>query len=170
MTTSLSQRLEKIARDYVPIAITVFFTILSATPLYLPGYGMIAANLALMAIYYWAVYRPDLLSPLAAFCIGMIYDFLVGTPPGINALVFLLVRALVSRRGGALQGKPFITLWLGFVGISLSASLATWVISVIWHLTFLNPLPIVFQGGLTIGVFPFVCWLLVWTQHKTLSV
>ena len=170
MTTSLSQRLEKIARDYVPIAITVFFTILSATPLYLPSYGMIAANLTLMAIYYWAVYRPDLLSPLAAFCIGMIYDFLVGTPPGVNALVCLFVRTLIGSRVGALRGKSFITLWLGFVGISLGASLATWVISVIWHLMFLNPLPIVFQAGITICVFPFVCWLLVWTQHRMLSV
>jgi len=170
LTIILSQKLEKIARDYVPIATTVFFTILSATPLHLPGYGSIAANLALMAIYYWAVYRPDLLSPIAAFFIGMIYDFLVGTPPGLNALVFLFVRTLIGNRGGELQGKPFVALWLGFAGISLGSSLATWMISLIWHFMFLNPLPIIFQAGITIGVFPFVCWVLVWTQHKILSV
>ncbi len=170
MSGGLSQRLERVARDHVPIAITIFLAVFSTAPFYIPGYGMVAANLALMGVFYWSVHRPDLLSPVAAFCIGLLYDFLAGTPPGMTALIFVVVRGLTGAQGGSLAGKPFLFLWLGFWGAAAGAGVTAWIISAVWHAALLDPAPLLFQVGLTIALFPFVSWLLVWIQHKLLPV
>lgn len=170
MTTGLSQRLDRVARDHFPIAITVFFAILSATPFYIPGYGMVAASLTLMAVFFWSVHRADLLSPAAVFVIGLLHDILSGTPPGMNALIFVLLRVGTATIADSLAGKPFLVLWLGFSAAGLAAGFLHWLINVIWYFELLDPTPVIFQTLLTITLFPFVGWLLVWLQHKLLPV
>ena len=46
-----------------------------------------APLLALMPVYFWCLVRPDLMSPAAAFVIGMLEDILSGGPPGVWARV-----------------------------------------------------------------------------------
>ncbi len=169
MNQTLSQRLDRIARNVVPAALGVFLVLLSATPLYVPGYAPTAANLVMMAVFYWAVHRPDLLSPVTAFMIGVLQDILVGMPPGMNALVLVLVRAIGVSQSRVFRDRSFMLLWWGFGLVAAAAGFVVWLLSVAYNLSYKDPLPMAIQAAMTTALFPFVAGLFTWTQHKLLS-
>lgn len=168
MIQSLSHRLDVTARNLVPAALGVFLAVLSAIPFYLPGYGPVAPNFVLMVVFFWAVHRPDILSPVRVFFIGLLLDILVGMPPGLNAAVLVLVWAFTSTQNKVFRGKSFLVLWWGFGLVALTASFAVWLLSCLYNLSLLDPLPGLFQAAVTFALFPFLAWLFVWTQHKLL--
>ena len=128
MTGFLLQRLDRFARNLIPFALSLLLVIIGTLPLQIPGYGLVAANLALMSVFYWSVYRPDLLPPWVAFLIGLLQDILVGTPPGLNALVLLLARAMVVSQGRVFRGKSFLVMWWGFAMVALGAQVLVWLL------------------------------------------
>ena len=119
-----------------------------------------------MAVFYWAVFRSETLSPVTVFFIGLLQDILTGAPPGLNAAVLVLVRTFAASQNRVFRGKSFLVLWFGFMLVGLAAGAAIWILSAIYHLALLNPLPVVFQAGLTIALFPFLVWGFSWTHQK----
>lgn len=168
MNATLSQRLDRLARNLVPAGLGLVCVLLSVTPLYLPGYGMIGAHFAMMAVFYWAVHRPDLLSPLSVFGLGLLLDILVGTPHGVNALVLMMVRVVGDTQGRVFRGKSFLLLWCGFGLVALGASVVIWVLSAALALAPLDPRPALFQAAMTTALFPFLGGMFAWTQQRLL--
>lgn len=168
MNPTLSQRLDRLARNRLPLGLGLACVLLSVTPLYLPGYGMIGAHYVMMAVFYWAVYRPDLLSPLSAFALGLLLDILVGTPLGLNALVLMLVRMVGETQGKVFRGKSFVLLWWGFGLVALGASVVIWALSAALALALVDPRPALFQAAMTTALFPFLSGLFAWTQQRLL--
>jgi len=169
VTGQLFQRLDRVARNLIPFGLCVFLVIAGSLPLYIPGYGPISPNFALMAVFYWAIYRPDLLPPTAAFAIGLLQDILVGTAPGTTALVLLLVRAGVVTQGRVFRTKSFLVTWWGFAMVALGAGVLKWILAAGLNFTLLNPMPGIFQFALSVALFPFLGWLCVRTQHAALQ-
>ncbi|MDA1326378.1 MAG: rod shape-determining protein MreD [Proteobacteria bacterium] len=169
MNPSLSQRLDLLARNVLPAMLGVFLVLLSTIPFYIPGYGPMAANLVLMAVFYWAVHRPDLLSPFTVFLIGLLQDILVGMPPGMNAFVLLLVRTIAVSQGRVFRGRSFIILWWGFGMVAMASAFVVWGLSAVYVFSLIDPLPGLFQAGVTTALFPFLAGLFTWMQVKLLS-
>jgi len=169
VNSTLSQRLDRLARDLLPVAVGLTCVLLSVTPLYLPGYGMIGAHFVMMAVFYWAVHRPDLLSPVSAFALGLLLDILVGAPHGLNALVLVLVRAVGENQGRVFRGKSFALLWWGFGLVALGAAIVIWALSAALALSLIDPRPALFQAGMTVALFPFMGAVCAWTQHRLLQ-
>lgn len=169
MTGTLTQRMDRFARHLLPLAISVVLVILSVVPVYLPGYGQIAANLVLMAVFFWSVYRPDLMAPAPVFGIGLLLDILSGMPPGMNALILVLVRSVVVTQGRVFRGKSFLVLWWGFSLVALGASLCLWLLSMGYSFVVLDPMPGVFRWALTVALFPFFAWIFVRVQNAVLQ-
>lgn len=147
----------------------VLLVLLSTIPFYIPGYGPVAANLVLMAVFYWAVHRPDLLSSMTVFLIGLLQDILVGMPPGMNAFVLLLVRIIAVTQGRVFRGRSFLILWWGFGLVALATAFVVWGLSSIYVLALLDPMPGLFQAGMTTALFPFLAGLFTWMQVRLLS-
>ena len=167
INTSL-QRLDRSVRLLAPFITSVLLVMLSALPVYVPSYGQIAVDIGLVTVFYWAIYRPDLFSVLAAFALGLWQDILVGSPIGLNALILLLVNWAVVSQRTFFQGKAFAVIWWSFSLVALIAALMSWVIVCALNLTIISPLPVLFQSLLTIGAFPFMAWFLARVQHAVL--
>jgi len=60
--------------------------------------------LALAAIYFWALVRPDLMPPRAVLIIGLLEDLLSGGPPGLWASGFVRLMALADASAKILAG------------------------------------------------------------------
>ncbi|MEX2453219.1 MAG: rod shape-determining protein MreD [Rhodospirillaceae bacterium] len=162
------QRLDRSARLFVPVVLSAFLILLSALPVHVPGYGQIAVDVGLMTVFYWAIYRPDLLPGIAAFCLGLWQDILVGSPIGLHALLLLLANwAIVSQRT-FFQAKSFAVVWWSFSLVAAAVAILGWIIVCLLNTTLVNPLPGLFQSALTVGVFPFMVWLLARAQHLLL--
>ena len=162
------QRLDKSARLFAPFLISALLVMLSALPVYVPGYGQIAFDVGLMTVFYWAIYRPDLFPAIAAFCLGLWEDILVGAPVGLHALILLLANwAIISQRT-FFQGKSFAVIWWCFSLVALVAGILSWIIVCALNTSLISPVPALFQAALTIGAFPFMAWLLARAQHLLL--
>lgn len=165
MISAAIQRLDKSARQLAPFLASVILVMLSALPVYIPGYGQVAVDVGLMTVFYWAIYRPDLFPAIAAFVLGLWQDILVGSPIGLHALILLLANwAIVSQRT-FFQGKSFGVIWWCFSLVALAASIVSWVIVCGLNVTLVSPVPVLFQAALTVGVFPFMAWFLARAQH-----
>lgn len=155
-------------RDYfgfvarmVPGTTTMLFVLLSLLPFHVPSFGSIAPAFALMAVFHWSVYRPDLLPPIVVFMAGLLLDLLNGTPyVGLSALVLLLVRTGVLSQRQVFSHRPFSILWLGFFGTAVGAFILEWVFVSLMQVQALPPRPFIFQTLITAACFPIGSYLL----------
>jgi rod shape-determining protein MreD len=166
VTPRLSRRFDSITRLLVPAALGIVLCLISTIPFYITGFGPVAPNFVLIAVFYWGVHRVYFFSSIAVFFIGLLLDILIGSPPGLNAIVLVLVRAAAVSQSKVFLSKPFIALWLGFGLIALMAGTMIWALNLLYHLTIFNPLPIIFQMAMTIALFPLLAWMFAQTQQK----
>ena len=156
MKSSLWVKLDTIARQITPFGLTMALTLLTVLPLQVPRLGVAGPVWTMMSVYYWALYRPDLMPAVAVFLIGLMLDALSGTPLGINALVFLIVHRLVVTQRRFFYGKPFVIVWLGFGLVTAGAFAAAWLLTSLWHATILDLDILIFRTILTLCLFPLV--------------
>jgi len=168
MDITFWQRLDTIARRILPVAITLMLAMAAAVPLHVPGYAAVAPAVTLISVYYWTIFRPDLMPAAAVFGIGLFQDVLSGTPLGVNALVMLLVFAVVLGQRRFFLGKSFLVMWWGFALVVMGAFAATWMVLSSLEGAVLDPLPAVFQGTVTAAVFPAVTRIFIRSQQALL--
>ncbi len=165
MNTALWQRLDLWARNTTPFGIAVLLVILNVIPTSIPDYAAITPTLALIAVYHWAIYRPNLLPLTAVFALGLLQDILSGAPLGVYVLVFLTAYGIVLSQRRFLTGKSFMIYWLGFAVIAFGAGVESWVLASIWNFALLDFRSLFFQSLILLGLFPIVAWMLLrWQQ------
>jgi len=153
------------AARLVPLLTTAAAAIFAILPLRIPGYAALTPAIALMAVYHWTIYRPDLLPPIALFAIGIAEDLLAGSPVGIGALTLLVTYAVVLQFRRHFVGRTFPFVWAGFTLVAGGAMIGLWVLHCLLEFTLMNPRNTVFRMVLTIAVFPAASFLLGRTQR-----
>lgn len=156
-------------RHLIPVGVTILMLLLTAVPTRLPGLSGIAPMLPLMGVYYWAIYRPDLLPAWAAFLIGLLYDVIAGTPLGVNALVLLLVQGTSASQRKFFLGKSFMVAWWAFGLLAAGAIGLAWLLVSILKATAIDPSPLMIEYLMMMGLFPVLTWLLARTQMAFLK-
>ncbi len=165
MKPTVWQRLDVIARKLTPFALTLALIVLSVVPTHLPGFARVAPMLAVMAIYHWTLYRPELMPAAALFFLGLLQDSLLGTPLGVNVLVFLTVYGVVLSQRRFFAGKSFLITWLGFALVAAGAAAESWLLVSAFHVTLLEPTAVFYGYILTAGFFPVLAWIFIrWQQ------
>jgi rod shape-determining protein MreD len=160
-------KLRKLRQGLVVLApplTAIALVLLTATPLYIAHVGQIMPQMAVIAVFFWVIYRPDLMSNGAVFAIGLVADLVTGAPLGVTALVLLVVRRVVLAQQRFFIGKPFHVLWSGFALIALPAALLQWLVASVYLFAGLEIVPVLLQAGMTTLLFPPVAWLLTRCQ------
>lgn len=167
--TSL-QYMDGAARRAVPLALTLFLMLFALTPTYVPGLSDVAPMLTLMCVYFWSIYRPDLLGYGVAFGIGILEDLLVGTPLGSGALVLLLCQRVVVHQQKFFNSKPFVVTWIAFAFVALGAALVRWLCVGLVANGGFTPIGSLFVAYLiSVAIYPLVAWFLAKAQMKLLA-
>jgi rod shape-determining protein MreD len=162
-----------VAPRLVPPAVTLLMAILSVVPFGLPDYAAVTPNFILMSVYHWTLYRPEHLSYLAVFCIGLFFDLLTSAPGasvGVTPLVLLILRWAVLSSRKAFAGSGFAFVWLGFGAAAAAASAMAWAISSALALVLLDPRRFAFETVLTVALFPAADWLFARLQRAVEAV
>jgi rod shape-determining protein MreD len=153
---------------FVPFVMTLLFAIISVVPLNLPGFAVVTPAFALMAVFHWTVYRPDLMPLSAVFATGLLLDLLNGTPyVGLSALALLGARTVVMSQRQLFVNRTFPVLWLGFCVVAAGTFTFLWVIVSILHGATLGLRPFIFQAVLTVACYPVGSYILAWA-HRAL--
>jgi rod shape-determining protein MreD len=165
MNIAIWQKLDNLARSFTPFGLSLILVVLSVLPTHIPGYMQIAPVLALISVYHWAIYRPNLLPIFAVFILGLLQDLLLGTPVGLYVLVFLTVYGVVLSQRRFFVGKSFTIYWFGFAAISMLASIESYFLGSIWNVILLDFNAATFQYLILLGIFPAVAWVFLrWQQ------
>ncbi len=160
MNTHLLATIQRASRATVPFALCLIFVLFAALPLSIPHFGSVTPMLALMAVFYWCIYRPDYLPPYAIFVIGVLHDGLGGGPFGLTALLLLLVHAFIVPQRRVFHGKSFLVEWFGFAVVAVGLAAIAWLAASVYYLTPMQPAPVVGQAGLSIAIYPCVAWMI----------
>ncbi len=153
----------------LPFATTLLAALIAILPVPVPGYAALTPAFALMAVYHWTIYRPDLLPPLGLFAIGLAQDLLVGAPVGASALVLLVARAAVLRYRRLFMNRTFPFVWTGFTLLGTVAMLGLWALHCLIQFNLFDPRITVFRTVLTIAMFPVASFALGRTQRALMG-
>jgi len=169
MMDSFWLRLDQGGRAALPAATVVIAALLGAMVWPLPHFGSVMPPLALMAVYYWSLHRPDLLGSGMVFLVGLLNDVIHRLPLGVSALLFVGAHQILFRQRRFFAGHSFFMMWLGFIITVSAVIIAEWVLlSVLnWHVV--PVLPVLVQLLFAIAFFPLPCLLLMRLQRLTLN-
>lgn len=163
-----TERADTGVRLVAPYSLMAVLFVFNTVSISFPRTGSITAPLLLMAIYYWSIYRPALIPAWLAFIAGIMVDLLSGiSTVGINALVFVIVRWVVTDQRRFLMGQSFLMIWIGFVIVSVVALLIQWLVFGLLGAGWLPFRPLGFSVLLGMALFPAISMLLHIT-HKIL--
>ena len=168
MKPAFWQRLDLWARNISPVGLSVLLILMSIIPTHVPGYGSIVPQFALMAVFHWTVFRPDLFPLIAVFIIGLLQDALSGAPMGLNTIVYLTVYGVVLGQRRFFLGKSFFVEWLGFLIIAAGAAVQAWLLLSAYHMYVISPSPVFFQYMMTMGFYPLLAWVMGRWQRSIL--
>ncbi len=169
MRSTFWAKADTVARQLTPFGLTVILVLIGAVPLQVPGIASVTPLLPMIGIYYWAIYRPDLMPVAAVFVIGLLYDALSGAPLGVSAAVFVIVHGIIDGQRRFFAGKSFMIVWLGFFLVSAGALFASWLLVSAFYGTFVRSEALMFQYLITLGCFPLLSWALLRWQRTILG-
>lgn len=140
----------KILASILPVVLGFFCAIVANLPLTVLGGWMPPPLLALMPIYFWTLVRPDLMSPVWVFVIGVVQDVLTGGPPGIWAASFVATYAVLDRQRDTFAGLSGWGAMLGFATAALITCACAYVIATVWFWEWQALAPFAMQFAVTV--------------------
>ncbi len=144
----------------VPIGTAFLAMLLDRLPLPGAGPASVPSLITLCVVYFWSLHRPDLMTPIAAFLIGVIHDGLAGLPLGLTSLLFLLVRDVIVRQRRFFAARPFPVIWCCFFLLASATMALQWLLACLWWARLFAWQPSGFELVLTIALYPPVSWAL----------
>jgi rod shape-determining protein MreD len=152
---SLLVRIDALGRAAAPGLLAALLMVLAAAPVGLPG---LVAAVALPAVFFWSVFRPAVMPPPAAFCLGLLHDLLTLAPPGVGALTLLLAHGFALRWRRGLARRSFPVVWLAFCGFAAAAAALGWLLQVVLTLRATPAAPGLHIALATAGLYPVLAW------------
>ena len=159
---------EQRLRHTLPVLLAGLAVLIDLAPRPAAGGGGVGPFLTLAVVYFWCVYRPDLMSYPAVFGIGLVYDLLSGWPLGCTALAFVLGRGLLIARQRFFYAKSFFVIWALFAFLIVGVEAMRWGIGVLATGRLVDPTPLAVEAGLTVVLYPALSWLLVRVHDQVL--
>ena len=169
MRAALAQRGEWSIAKAIPTATVVVLLIATVLPVRVPDYAAVVPLLTLAGVYYWTIYRPELLPPTAIFLCGLVLDLLCGAPLGVSPLLLLLARALVLSQRRFFVNRLFPFVWGGFTLLAVAAIAFLWLLGSLLEGAMLDMRAAALQWVLTVASFPAISYLLMRTQRRLLA-
>lgn len=146
-----------------------FLFLLNLTAIPVPHAGLIKPHLVLMAIYYWAIFRPTLVPTWLCFVVGLLLDILSGMPPGLQAFILVLAQSLVRDQRKFLMAQPYISIWAIFGVVAAMAASVQWALfGLANEMQWSAPMPVAITVLVSLCLFPVVTMALIAT-HRFLS-
>ena len=169
MADPVALNVSRLLGSLLPVLSAVFLVMLVNLPVTLTGGLFPAPLLALTAVYFWALVRPDLMPPFVVLFVGLLEDLLSGGPAGVWATGFIAAYALVDRQRENLAGLAGAAAVLGFAAAMALAAAATFVLT--WIMFMRQPplAPLLLASVFTTLFYPPIAVVLGWMHRRAVG-
>lgn len=160
------------ARLLLAQGVIILFLLLNVVSFSMPHAGDFKPFFLLMAVYYWAIYRPTVMPVAYTFALGLLFDQLANLPFGMSALIFVGLQTVVQHSRLFLMGQPYVMVWLGFAITSLAYTISFWLLISLSEFSFASMKALtqmLIAALLSIMIFPLAS-LLLQGVHRLLPV
>jgi rod shape-determining protein MreD len=169
MADPVALNVSRLFGSLLPAFSAVLLVMLVNLPVTLTGGLFPAPLLALTAVYFWALVRPDLMPPYLVLVIGLFEDLLSGGPAGIWATGFMAAYALVDRQRENLAGLAGAAAVLGFAAAMALAATATFVLTWIMYMRQPPLAPLLLASVFTVLFYPPIAVMLGWVHRRAVG-
>lgn len=159
------QRVDYWVRTQLPTLIVFLLVILTVLPVNIPSYSSVAPSMVLMAVFYWVLHRPDLLSAVSVFLIGLFHGALTGEPIGVQSFLLLSAYWFTGSQRRFFLGKSFLFVWWGFAVIAAMVAILQWILISLILGDLVTPKPALFSFLETAALYPLLAWAFARVQR-----
>ncbi len=145
------QRLDAGARAIFPVSLTAFLAVMAAVPI---GPPSLVIALALPCVFFWSLFRPAAMPPLAVFALGLLADLLSFQPLGVGVLLLLVTHGVAMRWRAVIARAPFLVAWLAFSALALGAAALGWLLQLVLTLQWPPLAPPLALAAMMLGMYP----------------
>ena len=139
-----------------PASLTLLLVFASYFPKRFNGFSDFVPLFAVIAVYYWGLFRPTLLPNWFLFVIGLLQDALSGMALGTSSLIFIVFRLVVMSQRRVFSREQFWAMWLGFALMSVAVFFGYWLISSFVFQAFIPLSSGVIQWAITSAIYPLI--------------
>lgn len=134
----------------LPLIVTIAATLVFMAPMNLLQGVVPAPDVALIAVFFWAIFGPAFLPPWAVLFLGLAQDYATGAPIGFWAVIYLLAYGFSLSQRVFFIGRTGLGAWVGFAIVAGLAAVATWVLGSIVTMRWLPPTQIYLQAIMSV--------------------
>lgn len=145
------------------LGLASFFTSLPLAPVV--GPWPLMPSLPLAVLFFWTLYRPDLLPPYIVLLAGLFHDFITGGPIGVWGFAFLVLFALTFSQRITLLARSGFEIWIGYVFYVLIGAILVWTVMSLYSAHWLNPSPFLIDAFVLSLIYPVMRALFFWSQR-----
>jgi len=120
------RQLDAAARWALPSAMLAFGLFLLGLPFHIPGQALLRPAYAMGCVYFWSLFRPGSMPVPLTGLIGLLLDLMGVTPPGLWAVLLILLQSASFLARRRLAPRRFLFTWAAFTGFAAVASLLAW--------------------------------------------
>ena len=164
MARSPNQPLVRSLGMVVPIVSFVVAAVVTNVPL-MPMFGSLSLmpSLPVAVLFFWVVYRPDLLTPYLVLFSGLFFDLMSDGPIGVWALTFVVLFALTFSQRVSLVARVGLEQWAGYVFYCMFATMFVWTIVSLYSGVWLNPAPFLIDSAMLSVLYPAMRGIFNWS-------
>ncbi len=138
----------------LPLLFTVFLMLAFCIPVHLLQGTVPTPNIALAAVFFWAMNGPTFMPPWAVFLTGLVQDLLSGTPLGFWVVLYLIAHGFTLTQRVFFRGRTGIGAWLGFALVTALVACTSWLMGMMMLERWLDPMPLLLEAVVTLGFYP----------------
>lgn len=151
-------------KSVLPFFTILLLIIIMVLPYNIPLIGDIMPFLTLIGVYYWSVFKPELVPVSVVFVLGLLQDILLGSPLGLMSLLLVVVQQFIFYQGRQFLERDFLFNWFVFVMIVIGFGVLSWGITSFYLRVFLNFVDVIGQILLTIAFYPVITGIFGWIK------
>lgn len=167
--TSIWTKILTLLKFSSPGYIAIILVIIGAFNFQIPGLAKFVPLFALMTIFYWCAYWPDLMPKWFVFLLGLFQDAIYGTPIGITPLLLIITWWVIVSGRKHLVKEPFIVIWLMFALVVTLYVISNWLLNSIYAGELLYSNTMWMQCVLTIVIYPVIHKLFNYIHERLLK-
>ncbi len=141
---------------HIPFFFSFFLLLFGMLPWRVAFLSHFAVPIVYCSLFFWAVFRPDSLTALNVFLLGLSADLLTISHLGYYSFLFLIfyLGVLLERR--FLIARSFLFLWGAFCTFVCPLIICQWLLASLLNLSWLSFWFFLGQGVLLMAAYPFI--------------